>query len=145
MSPASHREFATALLIDPAGRFLLQQRDDIPGILFPGWIGPFGGQREGDETFLQCVVRELHEETGAMLAPGRFEGLLSYDGADPELEGGTVRAECYLVRGVGAASLVVTEGKLLVAAVEDIPALMARLTPWGRLAIAKHLNSNLPD
>jgi hypothetical protein len=48
---SQHREVAAALMIDTRGRFLLQQRDNIPGILFPGKIGLFGGPREGDETF----------------------------------------------------------------------------------------------
>ena len=55
------RETASALLIDTAGRWLLQQRDDIRGILYPGLVGLFGGHREGNETFLDCVVREVHE------------------------------------------------------------------------------------
>jgi 8-oxo-dGTP pyrophosphatase MutT (NUDIX family) len=139
MSAAHHREFATAVLIDPEGRFLLQERDDIPGILFPGRIGLFGGQREGDETLLECAVRELHEEIGVLLAPERFQALLSFDGADPEVAGGTVRAECYVVHGVAIESLVVAEGNLFVATAEDIPGLLERLTPWGRLALTKLL------
>src|SRR5262245_37783720 len=100
MSAVSHREHATALLIDPRGRLLLQERDNNPGILFPGAIGLFGGQREGAETFLECAVRELHEELGIRLAPQRFRPLLSLNGADAEVAGGTVRAECYVVSGV---------------------------------------------
>ena len=61
---AQHRQIGIAILIDSHGRFLLQQRDDIPGILHPGKIGLFGGHREGEETYLQCVVREIHEEIG---------------------------------------------------------------------------------
>ena len=56
-----HREIACAILIDTRRRFLLQQRDDIVGIVHPGKVGLFGGHREGDETFLKCVVREVHE------------------------------------------------------------------------------------
>ena len=56
------REAAAAILFDPSGRLLLQLRDNIPNILYPGMIGFFGGHREGNETFLECVVREIHEE-----------------------------------------------------------------------------------
>ena len=52
MNAPRHREIACALIIDTCGRFLLQQRDDIPGIVCPGMVGLFGGHREGDETFL---------------------------------------------------------------------------------------------
>ena len=34
-----HREVSAAILIDTTGRFLLQQRDDIPGMCFPAWWG----------------------------------------------------------------------------------------------------------
>jgi hypothetical protein len=43
-------EFACAILIDSQARLLLQQRDNIPGIMFPGKVGLFGGSREGNET-----------------------------------------------------------------------------------------------
>src|SRR4051794_19466903 len=62
-SPAPKiREIAGAVIFDTSGRLLLQLRDNIPGILYPGKITLFGGHREGDETFLECVVREIHEE-----------------------------------------------------------------------------------
>ena len=67
------REFSIAILIDSRRRFLLQQRDDIHGIVHPGKVGLFGGHREGEETYLQCVVREIHEEIGYFVQPDRFE------------------------------------------------------------------------
>ncbi len=82
MIAPGHREIACAVLIDPHGRFLLQLRDDVPNILYPGKIGLFGGHREGDETFLECVVREVHEETGYLAPPERFEHLGSYIGPE---------------------------------------------------------------
>lgn len=54
-SGALRRETASAVLIDTAGRLLLQHRDDIPGILYPGMVGLFGGHRKGNETFLARV------------------------------------------------------------------------------------------
>ena len=59
MNPSGHRQVACAILIDTCGRFLLQQRDDIVGILHPGKVGLFGGYREGDETFLDASEREF--------------------------------------------------------------------------------------
>jgi 8-oxo-dGTP diphosphatase len=64
------REIASAIVIDTMGRFLFQQRDDIPGILHPGKVALFGGHREGDETYLECAVRELHEELSFAIPPG---------------------------------------------------------------------------
>ena len=140
MTAASHREYAVALLVDHRGRFLLQRRDNFPSILFPGLIGLFGGQREGDETFLECVVREVHEETGVLLAPERFEDLLSIGGLDPEVAEGTVRGQCYLVTGVAVEPEAVTEGALVVATAEEIPALMDQMTPVARMALSRYLS-----
>jgi 8-oxo-dGTP diphosphatase len=65
-----HRDISFAILIDSQGHFLSQQRDDVPGIVAPGKIGLFGGHREGNETFLECVVRKVQEETGLALPQG---------------------------------------------------------------------------
>jgi 8-oxo-dGTP diphosphatase len=70
---AQHRDVACAILIDTFDRFLLQQRDDIPGILHPGTVGLFGGHREGGESYLECVVREIREEIGYYVSPGRLD------------------------------------------------------------------------
>jgi len=66
----------------------------------PGKIGLFGGHRESDETFLECAVRELHEELGYYIAPECFEFLACYEGPDLAVEGGTIRAEFFIVRDV---------------------------------------------
>jgi len=46
MVKSRHREIASAVIIDTQGRFLLQQRDQVPGIAQSGKIGLFGGHRE---------------------------------------------------------------------------------------------------
>ena len=135
-----HREIAFAIVIDTHGRFLLQQRDDIPGIVAPGKIGLFGGHREGDETFLQCVVREVHEETSVFLPAERFEHLKSYRGADLEIPGGTIHAEGYVIRKVAVAEVRVTEGSLFIAAREEIPSLMPRITSFAQVALQHFLS-----
>ena len=52
----------TGLLVDAQGRFLLQLRDDDPGILHPGLWGSFGGRLEPYETPDEGFLRELEEE-----------------------------------------------------------------------------------
>lgn len=52
----------TGLIVDDAGRFLLQHRDDKPGIVNPGKWGSFGGVLEDYETPEEGFVRELEEE-----------------------------------------------------------------------------------
>lgn len=43
-------------------QFLMQLRDDIPGILYPGHWGLFGGHIEPGELPDAAVIRELQEE-----------------------------------------------------------------------------------
>ncbi|MGV8917980.1 MAG: NUDIX hydrolase [Pseudomonas sp.] len=50
-------------------QLLTYQRDNNPTIPWPGlWDLP-GGGREGDETPVQCALRETHEEFGLTLDP----------------------------------------------------------------------------
>ena len=134
-----HREVAAALLIDTRGRFLLQQRDNVPGILFPGKIGLFGGHREGNETFLECVVREVHEEISLFIPPERFEHLASYRGTDPNSPGGTLWRELYVTTDVPVERLRITEGSLLIAEMEDVPTLVSQFAPSADVAIRAFL------
>ncbi|MEB3161233.1 MAG: NUDIX hydrolase [Synechocystis sp.] len=56
-------EVALAILYQ-GDRFLLQLRDDIPTILYPGCWALFGGHLEQGESPLQAVKREIWEEIG---------------------------------------------------------------------------------
>ncbi|NES84061.1 MAG: NUDIX domain-containing protein [Moorea sp. SIO2B7] len=53
------------------GRFLLQLRDDIPGILYPGHWGLFGGHIESGETPDEALRRELVEEINYSVSEAR--------------------------------------------------------------------------
>ncbi len=137
-----HREFSNAILVDTAGRLLLQQRDNIPGIFQPGKIGLFGGHRESGETFLQCVVREVHEEISYFLPPQRFEHVTSVDGTDFDGEGGgTVHGEIFVARGVPVERLLVTEGSLFIAEPDEIAVLKPRFAPLGLAGLMVFLKS----
>ncbi|MGQ9888198.1 MAG: GNAT family N-acetyltransferase [Aggregatilineales bacterium] len=51
-----------AILVNPRGQILLQQREDKPELLYPGCWSTFGGAVEPDETPDEAVRRELLEE-----------------------------------------------------------------------------------
>lgn len=51
-------------ILHQQNKFLLQLRDDIPGIIYPGHWGLFGGHIEPGETPDVAVKRELLEEIG---------------------------------------------------------------------------------
>jgi 8-oxo-dGTP pyrophosphatase MutT (NUDIX family) len=139
-----HREIACAILIDSHGRFLLQQRDDIVGIIHPGKVGLFGGHREGNETFLECVVREVHEELSYFIPAERFEYLTGITGEDIDTDsGGSVRGDFFVARDIPVEALVVTEGSLLVVDPGDVTALFQRLTPTARFALKAYETAGL--
>ncbi len=132
--PSRVREASGAIIIDCLGRFLLQQRDDVVGISNPGKIGLFGGRSEADETPLQCIVREVHEELSYFIPPERFERVGSFD-----VEEGSLRAHLFVARGVPAADLVVTEGKLLIVEPANIDQIASRLAPTTHFALEAYL------
>jgi 8-oxo-dGTP diphosphatase len=135
MGKQVRREFAPTIILDDQGRFLLQQRDDIAGIFYPGKIGLFGGHREGNETFLDCAVRELHEELGYYISPERFEFLASYEGPDLAIQGGNLCVNFFVVRDVRADRLFVSEGKPLLVSPSELGILEERLTPTTKYAL----------
>jgi 8-oxo-dGTP diphosphatase len=141
MNISRHREIACAIIVDTRGRFLLQQRDNIPGILQPGKVGLFGGHRENGETYLQCVVREIYEEISYFVPPERFEHLASYDGTEFEADGGTVRGEFFVVRDVPADALIVTEGSLLIVEPDKLAPVEHKFAPSTQFAIRAFFDS----
>ncbi|HEY9621613.1 MAG TPA: NUDIX hydrolase [Crinalium sp.] len=56
-------EVAIAILYQDC-QFLLQLRDDIPGIAYPGYWGFFGGHLDPGESPEEAMWRELKEEIG---------------------------------------------------------------------------------
>ena len=68
-----HR-FAAVAVLDPLGRLLMQERGD-DALHDPGRWGYPGGDLEDGEDFLAAAVRELHEETGLVVAPERLAPL----------------------------------------------------------------------
>ncbi len=135
MIAPGRREIACAVLLDPRGGFLLQRRDNVPHILYPGRIGLFGGHREGEETFLEWVVREVSEETGYLAPPERFEHLGSYIGPDLEVPNATLAGHYYVLRGVFVGALTVTEGSLLVLQEQELASLAQEFAPSVTVAL----------
>ncbi|WP_327139498.1 NUDIX hydrolase [Nocardia sp. NBC_01327] len=61
-----------------------------------------GGKREGAETDLQTLVREIHEELTVALAPESVAHVGTYEAAIP---GAVVRMACYTADYVGTLSV----------------------------------------
>ena len=90
--PLKPGDAVAALILIPDGRYLLQLRDDIPEIFFPGHWALFGGGIEPGETDRQAVVREVMEEIGLLIEEERFQFFtnftfdFSFAGASPNLK-----------------------------------------------------------
>ncbi|WP_240675279.1 NUDIX hydrolase [Cellulomonas endophytica] len=70
-------EGVQVILLDARDRVLLQLRDDIPDIPFPGtWCLP-GGHLEPGERPADAAVRELREEMSVDLAPADLHHVVS--------------------------------------------------------------------
>jgi 8-oxo-dGTP diphosphatase len=71
----------TKIALFSPGAVLVYLRDIKEGIPWPGlWDLP-GGGREGDESPIDCALREVEEEFGIRLPVHRVSALHRYDGA----------------------------------------------------------------
>lgn len=59
-----NRPVVAIAILYQGDRFLMQLRDNIPGIAYPGCWGLFGGHLEAGETSEVAMQRELLEEIG---------------------------------------------------------------------------------
>jgi 8-oxo-dGTP diphosphatase len=84
------------------GKFLMQLRDNIPSIIYPGLWGLFGGHIEVGETPEIAVVREVIEEIGYEITDPQKFGCYSDDRA--------IRHVFYAPLTVGIDRLVLAEG-----------------------------------
>lgn len=132
------RIIAGAILLSPKGEFLLQKRDNIPHILFPGKIGLFGGHVETGEKPIETAIRELDEETGLNLPASEFELLVNYQTRYPD--GAEVHGTFYIVRDITILPENVTEGSLLVVRAENIGETLINMTPATSFIIKTYLD-----
>ncbi len=68
-----------AILVLDDGRYVMQLRDILPGIFYPGHWGCFGGAVEDGETPLAAIRRELGEELECIPAACNEVARLDFD------------------------------------------------------------------
>lgn len=70
---------AVALITVGEGNYLMQLRDQKPGIFYPGHWGLFGGAIDPGESADQTLRRELEEELGLQVQAMRYFTEFSFD------------------------------------------------------------------
>jgi 8-oxo-dGTP pyrophosphatase MutT (NUDIX family) len=98
-------------------------------------IGVFGGHREDNESFLECVAREIHEELSYFIPAKQFEFLARFEGTDFDVPGGALRSEFFVARDVPTDALIVTEGSLLIVDPDKVRRIEIKLTPSALFAL----------
>jgi 8-oxo-dGTP pyrophosphatase MutT (NUDIX family) len=132
---AKVREGTSAILISRDGRLLFQLRDNIPDIADPGKLDFFGGGRQSGESFLDCVVREVHEEIGLYLAPEQFEFLGRNVEPDHWVPDCILHNEIFLARDIPIERLTITEGSLRIVGFDELEHIQDLLAPSGKRAL----------
>src|SRR5438132_13377041 len=70
--------WAGGFLFDAAARKVLLHLRDNQTLFNPNRWAFFGGLNDGNESFGECFIRELHEEIGLQVAPHRVTYLRDY-------------------------------------------------------------------
>jgi 8-oxo-dGTP pyrophosphatase MutT (NUDIX family) len=126
---------ASAIVVNDAGEILLHRRSDNDL-----WSVP-GGAMELGESILQTVVRELKEETGLDVRPGRVTGIYTDPRSVVAFADGEVRQQfsvCFLCTIVGGQLAVSSESTELRFVARDAIDQLA-ISPAVRLRIEHYL------
>lgn len=129
---------AAAILVTEDGRYLLQLRDDIPAIWYPGHWGLFGGAVDPGEAEGDALLRELREELELEAAGARF--FVGFDFDLTPLGLSSYYRNYYEVTVSDAAlkRLVLHEGAELGIMPGDQALALERLVPYDAFALFMH-------
>lgn len=127
-----------ALIVVEDGRYLMQLRDDKPGIFYPAHWGLFGGAVEPGESPEEALVREIEEELG--FQPRQFSYFTRLD-LDYGCIGDAVRYRLYYEIPISAGDLprmVLGEGDRMAAFAAPELLLTLPVTPYDAYPIWLH-------
>ena len=70
---------AAAIIVVDGDRYLLQHRDMVGAIVYPGYWGCFGGARDRGEPAVDALRREVKEEIGIEVGDAVYFTAVNYD------------------------------------------------------------------
>jgi 8-oxo-dGTP pyrophosphatase MutT (NUDIX family) len=134
----SFRDAAAAIIVLDDGRYLMQLRDDKPGIFFPDHWGLFGGASEPGENLATTLRRELLEELGYQIGPAAYFTRMEF--GFESLGGNRTVRDYYEVRMPSSAvpGLRLGEGRALRSFSAAEILLEQRVVPYDSFAIWMH-------
>jgi 8-oxo-dGTP pyrophosphatase MutT (NUDIX family) len=127
-----------ALLVLEDGRYILQLRDDLPQIWYPGHWGLFGGAIDNGEDELTALRRELKEELELEVGEAHLFTTFRYDLAPLGLD---KYIRSYFVVPVSLAAwerVVVHEGSDARALTGEQALSLPRISPYDAFALFLH-------
>lgn len=124
-----------AILQLPDGRYILQHRDDIPSIWYPGHWGCFGGAVDGDEDPIQALHREVNEELELQFETAEYFTRFDFDLG--RLRMGTYYRNYYVIQITDEelSRCVLHEGQAMRAVAGDEALETLRMTPYDAFAL----------
>jgi 8-oxo-dGTP pyrophosphatase MutT (NUDIX family) len=129
-----------ALITNSAGLYLMQLRDDIPTISYPGHWCLFGGAVEPGEDDLQGMARELEEELA--FKPPHLTSTMRFEYSIPR-HGVRIRRVAVFETRIDDAEiqkLVLNEGaEMRFLSVQDLM-LESKVVPWDMCMVMMHAN-----
>ncbi|MDP2629604.1 MAG: NUDIX domain-containing protein [Candidatus Harrisonbacteria bacterium] len=106
-------ESVASILISTEDEFILQKRDDKPGVIQPGKITNFGGGLKAGEDPLDAIAREIEEELLIKLSRQDFRLLGSFAITDPTDRPNQIK-HVYIARNIQKENLRLKEGQAIV-------------------------------
>lgn len=133
---------AAAILMDDAGRYLMQHRDPLPHIFYPDHWGCFGGAVEPGESPAEALRRELSEELELESEPEQFRLFTRFDFDFSPLGKSKVYRIYYEIRVSRDERLTLHEGQALGRFGPQELFALPRVTPYDAFALWMHYRAS---
>lgn len=136
----SGSDAVAAIILLEDGRYLLQHRDELPFIWYPGHWGCFGGAVDDGEEPMQALARELYEEIEFRLNDAKYFTRFDFDLGELGL-GKYYRIYYVVPMSLREFSrLVLHEGSAVEAFVPEDMLKELRVTPYDAFALSLHVD-----